>query len=218
MTIRLLATLWSASALGLAAAPSSDLLRFTNGDQLHGQFQGIGKGPVAVWQREDVVAPVEFQPSALRHIVLRGGKPARQLGSLSHVELVNGDRIPGTISGMDKETVLLETAYAGTLRIPRDHVTMLAPSPLGGRLHYHGPFDEAEWKMTSATFPEGLPPQPPGEDAKEEDQETDSGRWVFSGSAWYWPGKGSGTALIREDAMPDRAILRFDLAWKSRIS
>lgn len=222
--IRMVATTWAAGALWLAAAaPSSDLLRFSNGDQLHGHFQGITEGPVAVWQRDDVMAPVEFKTSALRHIVLRGGKPERQLDSLSYVELVNGDRIPGTITGMDGETVMLETRYAGALRIPRDQVTMLAPSPLGGRLHYHGPFDETDWKMTSATFPDGVPATKPAEDGPKDESgeataDEDSDRWVFSGSAWYWPGKGSGTALIREGVMPDRSILRFDIAWKSRLS
>ena len=47
---------------------------------------------------------------------------------------------------------------------------------------------------------------------------TTPGRWVFSGSAWYWQHKHAGTALIRETGMPDRAVLRFDLAWKNRLS
>ena len=52
---------WLFSLAGLAAADSPDLLRFTNGDQLHGTFLGIKEGPQAVWQREDVAAPVDFK-------------------------------------------------------------------------------------------------------------------------------------------------------------
>jgi hypothetical protein len=131
---------------------------------------------------------------------------------------VNGDRVPGTITGLDGEALTLDTPYAGSLRIPREQVAMFAPSPLGGRVHYHGPFVEDEWTMANASFLDGMPPLPPvsgGEDGKEKDQ---PGRWAFSGSAWYWPGKFSGTALLRENAMPDRSILRFDLAWKNRLS
>jgi hypothetical protein len=114
------------------------------------------------------------------------------------------------------------------LRIPRNQVAMLAPNPLGGRLYYHGPFIENEWTMTHASFPNGLPPEEASDNTpkaseknSETKRETDTPvrpeRWVFSGSAWYWKNKSSGTALIRESGMPDRAILRFDLAWKNRL-
>lgn len=214
----LLAISWLSTALLLtAAADPSDLLRFTNGDQLHGSFQGLKQGPQVVWQRDDVSAPVDFATTELRHVVLRSGRPAKPLESLSHLALVNGDRVPGKITQLDANAVTLETPYAGTLRISRDQIAMLAPSPLGGRLHYHGPFIEDEWTMAHASFPDGMPPAP-AKDAPKTTSDDTPDRWKFSGSAWYWPNKKSGTALLRENAMPDRAILRFDIAWKSRLS
>lgn len=215
--IRKLSISWLFGIAGLMAAEPSDLLRFTNGDQLHGTFQGIKDGPQAIWQREDLTAPVDFKISQLRHIVLRGGRPLKSLTSLSHVALVNGDRIPGTIAGLDDEAVTLDTPFAGTLRVPRNQVAMLAPSPLGGRVHYHGPFVEDEWKMSHASYPDGLPPVV-ADAAKDADSLDAPGRWKFSGSAWYWQNKSSGTALLRKEVMPDRAIVRFDLAWKNRLS
>lgn len=215
--IRTTLVTWLSSVLLLAAADSADLLRFTNGDQLHGKFEGIKPGPKAVWQRDDLAAPVEFQTSQLRHVVLRGGRPERQLASLSNVTLVNGDRVPGVLTAMNDEALTMETDYGGTLRIPRDKIAMLAPSPLGGRLHYHGPFTADEWKMINPKFPDGLPPAEPVKEGEKPDADA-PGRWGFSGSAWYWPGKQPGTALIRENAMPDRAILRFDIAWKNRLA
>ncbi|MES2439245.1 MAG: hypothetical protein V4584_09260 [Verrucomicrobiota bacterium] len=215
--IRKLVISWMSGVMVLAAAESPDLLRFSNGDQLHGTFQGIKDGPQAVWLRDDVAAPVDFKTEQLRHIVLHGGRPLRSLASLSNVALVNGDRVPGTLVEMNDEAITLDTPYAGAVRIPRDQVAMLAPSPLGGRLHYHGPFIEDEWKMANASFPDGMPSPPAGKDG-EKNAKDQPGRWVFSGSAWYWPSKLSGTALLREKAMPDRSILRFDLAWKNRLS
>lgn len=212
--IRTLAISWIAAA-NLCAA-ETDLLRFANGDQLHGSFEGIKAGPTAIWKRDDVAAAVDFKTDQLRHIVLRGGRPLKPLASLSHVALVNGDRIPGTLTALDDSSFTLETTYAGVLKIPRNQVAMFAPSPLGGRLYYHGPFREDEWRMANASFPDGMPPAPKegeGTDAKDQ-----PGRWIFSGSAWYWPGNASGTALLRDGAMQDRSILRFDVAWKSRLS
>ncbi len=218
--IRHLAISWIAGVMALAAAGSSDLLRFTNGDQLHGSFQGLKDGPRVIWQRDDVAAPVDFETAQLRHIVLRGGKPLRPLTSLSHLALVNGDSVPGTVTDLDDQAITIDTSYAGPLRFPRNQVARLSPSPLGGRLHYHGPFIEDEWKMANAAFPDGMPPVTPAADDKEKDKsdKDQPGRWAFSGSAWYWPSRRSGTALLKENAMPDRAILRFDLAWKNRLS
>ena len=210
---------WLLSLAGLAAAERPDLLRFTNGDQLHGSFLGIKDGPCAVWQRDDVAQPVEFKTERVRHIVLHGGRPRKSLGTLSHAGLVNGDRLPGTVTGIDSEFVTLETACAGVLRLPRRQVAMLAPNPLGGRLHYHGPFTADDWETRHALFPEGLPAaeeQEPGKDAEAEAEAP--GRWDFSGAAWYWGGRNAGTALLRRGGLPDRAVLRFDLAWKNRLS
>lgn len=211
--IRPLAIAWISATSAMAAAEPPDLLRFTNGDQLHGTFLGIKEGLLTVWKRDDLAAPVDFQSTQVRHVVLRGGRAEKPLTSLSNISLVNGDSLAGSIVGMDAELITLETSYAGVLRVPRSHVSMLAPSPLGGRIHYHGPFREDEWRMMHATQPDGLPPL----DASQ-DQDGAVGRWVFSGSAWYWPSKKAGTALLRDDAMPDRAVLRFDLSWKNRLS
>ena len=218
------------------AAESPDLLRFTNGDQLHGTFLGIKTGPRAVWQRDDVAAPVDFTTTQIRQIVMHGGRPVKPLAALSHLGLVSGDRLPGAITGLDAATITLDTPYAGVLRIPRQQVALLAPNPLGGRVYYHGPFIEDEWKMRHAGYPDGLPDVEPADKAdkdkaindnagEEEDgqavngkaRDTQPGHWLFSGSAWYWKSQHGGTALVRETGMPDRAILRFNLAWKNRL-
>ncbi len=232
--IRLTAIPWVLSLISLSAADHEDLLRFTNGDQLHGSFLGIKNGPVAAWRRDDVGASVDFKTTQIRHIVLHGGRPLKPLGSLSHIGLVNGDRIPGNITGIDAENITLDTSYAGVLHIPRKQVPMMAPNPLGGRVYYYGPFTEDDWKMTTPAFPDGLPAVSPdaaakndkakednnkGDDEAKDDKIDDQpGRWRFSGSAWNWRDKHSGTALIHETGMPDRAVLRFSLSWKNRLS
>lgn len=190
-----------------------DLLSFLNGDQLHGRFSGIAEGPSVRWNREDVGEEVKFKSPEVRRIVLRGGFPAKPLGGLSHIGTVNGDRIPGIIRDIDDKRVLLETAFGGMLEIPREQVGLLAPNPLGGRVLYHGPFDPEQWTMFDSDHPDGIPAV--GKDA--EDKKATS-RWKFSGSAWYWQNEGAGTTLAMKSGMPDRAVLKFDIAWKSRLS
>jgi len=92
-------------------------------------------------------------------------------------------------------------------------VGLLAPSPLGGRVLYNGPFATDDWSMVSTLHPDGLPApkEGDGKDAK-------APLWKFSGSAWYWQNQNIGTALVRKSGIPERAIIRFDLAWKNRLA
>lgn len=201
-----------------ATAELPDLLRFTNEDQLRGSFGGLRDGSQALWKNEDLAEPACFKTDRIRHIVLRGGRPLKMLGTLSHADLVNGDKVTGTIVALDEDSVTLDTGYAGKLTVPRDHVSMLAPNPLGGRVAYYGPFAEDDWKMIHADFPDGMPAENPQTEDKEKEAAEQPGRWDFSGSAWYWNHKSGGTSLIRDTGMPDRSVLRFDLAWKNRLN
>jgi len=196
-----------------AAEVHEDLLSFTNGDQLHGHLTGITAGPSILWKRDDVSEEVKFKSSDLRRVVLRGGRPIKPLQSISHIGTSNGDRIPGIVRDIDDKRVLLETGFGGMLEIPRDQVGLLAPNPLGGRVLYQGPFLAEEWAMIDLEHPDGIP-APNDDDEKAEEFP----RWRFSGSAWYWQNQEVGTALVRKAGMPDRAILKFDIAWKSRLS
>jgi hypothetical protein len=148
--------------LGAApAAPRQDLLRFANGDQLHGSFQGIKDGLLTVWQREDLAVPSEFKSTLIHKIVLRGARPSVSNEALSHVALVTGDRIPGALTALDDESVTVSSTLAGVLRIPRGLVAMIAPAPMGGNVTYHGPYSEDGWLMVNAEFPNGIPPLDP---------------------------------------------------------
>ena len=55
----------------LDAAEPRDLLRFTNGDLLHGSFLGIKSGPQAIWKRGDVSAALDFKKFRWLRILVR---------------------------------------------------------------------------------------------------------------------------------------------------
>ncbi|MEI6654964.1 MAG: hypothetical protein WCP45_09365 [Verrucomicrobiota bacterium] len=228
-----------------APEPRQDLLRFVNGDQLHGSFQGIKEGMVAVWQRPDLTAPGEFKSAQIQKIILHAGRPDKSSGTLAHVALINGDRLPGTLVALDDDTVTVETPFAGVVHIARNRVGMVAPMPLGGRVLYHGPYSEDGWLMTHPNFPDGIPEaspvaadgqaaaaRPAADDEKAVPEQAAEGddeakpkevqnaaipRWDFSGAAWYWNHKQASTALVRKSGMTDRSILRFRLAWRNRL-
>ena len=210
-----------AAPLAAADAPAveaADLLRFTNGNQIDGKFSGMDSSGIVTWTRPDVATPMPFQREKLRQIVLRNARPLSAMDDPSHVTLVNGDRIPGTITAADDKTITLETTLAGTLVLPRDTVSAIAPNPFGGRLLYAGPFDSEGWTVLDANamafdtdpFARHIEPEP----ARDDDEEENQPSWKHAGAAWY--SKGGNDAIVLDAGMPDRALLRFKLAWRSR--
>lgn len=218
-----IATLIAAPLVVTAQDEAKDHLRFTNGDQLEGRFGGFNASGKITWEREDFAAPIELQREKVRQIVLRNARPAIAVSDPSHVTLVNGDRIPGKIVAADETEMTLESRSAGVITLPRDVVASLAPNPFGGRLVYAGPFDDVGWKIIPAEkLPDGGAGLNPAFDRadlggipkkKDKDEEGKPG-WSHAGAAWY--SRGAGDALIDQVGMPDRAVLRFKLGWRTR--
>lgn len=210
----------------LAQEQSDDLLRFANGDLIHGKFAGVENGPRLMWKRDDLPTPVAFETSKLRHLVLAGGKPTQALGSPSSVVLVNGDLLPGRVIKLSDTSLTLETDFAGTLEIPRSSIAQINPNPHGGKLCYSGPFDSDSWRMPAD--PNAKPPTP---DDGEEDMQRNpfmpsrprppvnkpqkGEPWLFSGASFY---SNSTQPLLRDVNMPDRARLRFEITWRGRLN
>jgi hypothetical protein len=92
---------------------------------------------------------------------------------------------------------------------------MIAPNPAGGRILYTGPFSDDGWTIAGSPEPAAHPPEPPPDVAKK-DLPGDGPAWSYAGSAWY--NRQPSTALRRDVGMPDRAIIRFQLGWKNRLS
>lgn len=200
-----------------AAAPADqsqdDLLRFTDGDQLHGKFTGLNERGRVLWKRQDVEDAVEFETDKLRQIVLRGGRPAKGIDSVAHTRLIGGDRIPGTIISLDAETLVFDTVLAGRLALPRNRIEVLAPQPFGGRVHYAGPFNTDGWRILDPP-PDDEQEEDPGEKPAEDAEEP----WQIARTAWYSGNSATGRPLVRDEGMQDAALLRFQLAWRNQLA
>lgn len=198
----------------LASAAHPDLLMFDNGDQLHGEFCGISDAAGVLWKRQKADPnSVNFNSNDIRKVVLRGGMPERSEASHAYVGTVNGDRISGNVREADEKRVSVQTEFAGLMELPRDHVGIIAPNPMGGRVLYYGSYRKDDWeqlenRMKNPIRMADAKPAIPKEEAI----------WNFAGSAWYWKHEQPSSALVRKTGMPDRCVLQFDLAWKNRLS
>lgn len=131
----------------LAVSAADDILRFSNGDQLHGKYQGMGDGNVILWTREDLGAQLSLKPENVRHIILRGATPNTDVGSFAYITLINGDQIPGEVVGFDDKTTRIRSSVVGDITIPSDKVAAINPNPFGGKLQYAGPFSPEGWEV-----------------------------------------------------------------------
>jgi hypothetical protein len=220
------ASLALASAQGQEPAAENealDLLSFLNGDFLHGEFVGIDEDGTLRWKHPDVAEPIALETQKLRRIAFQGGRARTPLTSYSYLRMQNGDRIPGEIRGMDDKTIRLATPFAGDLEILRSSVTRLAPNPHGGKVHYYGPFSEDRWTILSpeedeeeaAPEPEVLPDEEETVEEEEGSGELLEAPWIFSGAAWYSNGV---TPLALDAELPDKTLISFNLAWKTRLN
>ncbi|HEY8961518.1 MAG TPA: hypothetical protein VIM57_04870 [Luteolibacter sp.] len=196
------------------AGDAGDLLRFLNADQLNGRFGGIKPGPLVLWRRDDISAPVEFRTDRIRQIALRKGRAAKALPTSSSIDLVNGDRIPGTLTALDDHRITIDTPFAGPVTLPRDRVAMIAPNPTGGRVLYTGPFSPEGWTVIGSGETGVSQEQENAPEPRKPAREVPG--WSHAGGAWY--NRFPASVLKRDVELPDRSIVRFQLAWKNRIA
>lgn len=203
------------------AAP--DMLRFTNGDTLHGAFLGFGKDHTLTWKNPEAVDPIEFSTKKSHRVILNRGQGHQTVQQNSTITLVNGDVIPGVITSADDKSIRLTTDHLGILTIARDVVTQIAPNPYGGKLVYYGPLSTDGWKTISPPEPKKddkeedkdkkVEDKNPKQDDKKKEEVTD---WKHIATSWY-SGTDKYRYLVREDALPDKCRLSFKLAWRGSL-
>lgn len=224
-------TFLSLLALSTAAfAAPDDILRFTNGDQLHGHYQGIGEGNAILWSRDDLNAPLTLKSENVRHVILRGALPQTDPSSYAYITLQNGDQIPGEVLSFDDKSTRIRSHAVGEITLPSESVAAINPNPFGGKLQYAGPFSPDGWevlkyedknssggvrvevKKADANPEEEKKDKPEGE--KEEKKEPAA--WQHAGSAWYHL-KGM-QPLARKNCLGESTLLRFRMAWRERLN
>ncbi|MEM9080334.1 MAG: hypothetical protein AAGC74_06540 [Verrucomicrobiota bacterium] len=196
-------------SLTLLSAEESgrDLLRFKNGDVLHGTYLGLDEGPVALWKSNEAEDQIAFNTINLRKLLFNKGRAKKAITTTGLIELVNGDLIPGSISSLGSESVTIQTDFAGLITLPRSQVVRLSPNPHGGPPIYVGPFSEEGWQILPSSSQEN---QTPDEEAESKNKD-----WTFASASWY---SQSSRPLVLDTNLSDRVSIRFNLAWKNQLN
>lgn len=229
-----------------------DKLQFLNNNLLTGRFLGFKEGQL-VWQHPAVKIPIPFEAGSLQRVDIKGYDipPAARKHTCT-IELANGDELQGDLVSMDAGSkdkpghLVLDTWYAGQLRIPFNALKRITPGVAGSSTIYAGPESMEGWatgtqaaQMTvnmqiqqrvlpMGVRPGGLPgnvPVPangrlPGDQALaiagRMPANTVAQRWRFSGGAFY--SRGNSAIIARNFELPDKVKVEFDLAWQGYFS
>lgn len=197
----------------------TDIIRFNNGDLLHGEFVRLGDR--VVWSRPDLERDIDFKLNNVRQVVFDGGRSNQGSPKQAHVSLINGDQIPGEIISLDDQELVLKSPFAGQLKIARDKIVSLTPNPFDGKLNYAGPFTSDGWVMIESKKPNEVRKRQAdkkevaaesSEEKTEEQQPAPS--WLYSGASFY----STNVQPIAFDAkLPDVGRLKFKASWKNRL-
>jgi hypothetical protein len=207
----------------------NDILRFTNGDQLHGSYEGISENGSILWAREDIKEQLALKTERVRHIILQGASPQADPAAHSFLTLKNGDQIPGQVLSLNDKIVTIQSTAVGEITLPFQAVSSICPNPFGGKLLYAGPFSPDGWETPAprqaeernnakielkATTDEAAVGNADGEEKAKEKKETPA--WQHNGCAWYH--LAGPQPLIRKNCLSNSASIRFRMAWRERLT
>lgn len=174
----------------VSSGVDSDVVKFRNGDILHGAVLGATPAGGLRWRRSDVKEPVVFNLENVGDVLVA----PRAKVTAAHrtiVELTNGDALAGDLTTLDDKALTLKTWYAGTVAIKRSMLQRVAFVSELAEATYSGPNSFEEWKGDG-----------------------NRNAWTFKKGALYGVGGGG---IGRDVKLPDVANIEFDLAWRGQL-
>jgi thiol-disulfide isomerase/thioredoxin len=124
---------------------SSSVLYLTDGDFFTGTLRDCPKKNVVHWQAEGAAEPFEFGVESIRSAYFAAPAERPAPNGEYCIELSDGDIFFGTLTGITKEYVEVNSPQFGPLKIARAEVHRLSPVA-SARFEYRGPNGLAEWK------------------------------------------------------------------------
>jgi hypothetical protein len=187
------------SAPNADASADADCLSFRDGDSLYGKLLEIQPGSVIRWQHPDASEPIDFKPDTAAQIDFapRPNAPSRAHDSCKLL-LANGDTLAGDVVSCDLDSLILDTWYAGKLKIPRRALQTLVFNPRAPVI-FNGPTSLEGWTQGNAV----------------KTLIGDSGLWSYRNGAFY---ADKAASIARDVKLPDRSEVQFDLAWKGQLN
>ena len=141
--MRVLIILWTLVVVVFSAS-SQDVLQLKNGDRFRGAFIGFDAAQGFGWKHNSIFSELWVESSAVSRLQLNASEGAIARSHSARVKFINGDELSMDISGLDAESLSLDTWFAGKLKSPRKHLMWLVPGGTGAVI-YDGPKSLRGW-------------------------------------------------------------------------
>lgn len=168
----------------------SGVLEFLDGASLHGRLLSVNTGRGVGWEHAEARESIEFRPANLASILFNDARTiVLESRPTCRFRFRNGDELYGNLSGIDADSVELETWFGGNLKAPRDSVQSLSFFWKGFSLLYEGPASAEGWVTSKGTR-----------------------GWQYRDGGFVTTEPG---ILGRNFHLPDDTSLGFDVEWNS---
>ncbi|WP_406694894.1 TlpA disulfide reductase family protein [Singulisphaera sp. Ch08] len=179
----------------VAGPPASLVLHLTDGGFVAGKFHETDRPGILRWQGNAFTSPFDFDIKSID--AMQAPVPA-QLATPEGVfrfALSGGDVVFGTLIKLDENEAELDLPRVGRIRLQRPHLLRLERWQGRSDLVYLGPTGLAGW--TPSPSPAGAPKA----------WREESGELITDQD---------GASIVSDVPLPARAIIEFELSWKSQ--
>jgi len=153
------------------------------------------------WLRKDADNPHFFKIKDVSQICINGSRPQDNAPHHSHIELINGDRIPGEIQSIGEEKIILKTEYSGLLTIDKTKVLSLYPAPDGEPVVINGFGAKHNWQKKDS------------EHIKFTRSKKKYEPWQLHGASFYASNNDSGYIINPDLKLPEDFVCKFKYSY-----
>ena len=174
-------------------APEYDRVEWIDGSKLRGKVQSLDGQGHLVLGYPDAKEPLNLRTRSLSSIELAGRPSTNALvQSTARMMFVNGDEVPGRLTGFDGETFEFESWLGQKVKPARSTVKSISFFHSGLVVVYEGPTGMDGWKLG------------PGQRA-----------WSYKDRAFHANGAGM---IGRAVKLAKRSSVQFDLEWSNNLA
>lgn len=175
-----------------AAAPTSGVLLFSNGDDLPGAPADSAQPGQLGWSSPAFTRPFQFDAKLLylKEARFEGPNKPAWTDSDYRFSLAGGDVLYGDLVALGKDELTIDSKQAGRIRVKRAAVQRIESARRNGATLYSGPSTVDEWKVS------------PRADAWRDDEGRLSTDQPFA-------------ALWRDFELPARAAIELEISWSA---
>ncbi len=182
--------------VAVPSGSTTDALLFSNGDFLYGKLVSIDPQRSVRWQHPDARQPIDFKSTNVTQIDLSNGRRTLEESNNCKIDFINNDGIKASLISCDKDNVVVDTAYAGRLKLSRATLESLVMVPPLQPVLFEGPTGIEGWTPGKAAAAAAM---------------GDAGEWKYRNGAFY---ANKAASIARDVHLPDTAQIEFDLVWK----